>query len=158
VRFNVNDILGEYSVVYNTLYNVKTVDRGSYRDAIEDSWALAKSKLVEIKHNIIVPGAAAAEYIALNRDGIVGSWPPVGVRVENNLWYGLARAQPSNDTLPVVGDPRFVAARSADFHLTGTSTAIGKAMAPLSFSVNTDFDMQPRSARKAVGAFEAPVP
>ncbi|MEK6749914.1 MAG: right-handed parallel beta-helix repeat-containing protein [Pseudomonadota bacterium] len=156
VRFNVNDAQGEYSVVFNTLYNVKTIHSGSYQDAIEDSWGLAKSKLIEIKHNIVVPGGAASEYIALNRDGIAGSWPPASVKIEHNLWYGLAHARPANDIAPILGDPQFVAANKADFHLNPSSAAVGKAQAPVSFRVESDYDMRPRGARKAVGAFEAP--
>jgi hypothetical protein len=152
MRFDVRDALGTYRFLHNTVYNT---NRNDARAPIEDNYCLWCSAVLEIKHNIFVPNAVAAAYVAFNHDGAT-AWPPAGFQIARNLWFGLSAAAPTEDTARLNGDPLF-GPGDGNFQLQPGSAALGRDDAALSFPVTTDYALNPRPASAPdLGALETP--
>jgi hypothetical protein len=103
-----------------------------------------------MQDNIFTPASGM-----LYTSGTVGIAAGHGT-ISKNLWHGGTGAH-AFDANAVNGDPAFVDAANADFHLQETSAAIDAGAAAVSSLVNNDFDIviaRPVGAGFDIGAHE----
>ncbi len=131
LRFNTNTIHGA-KIYNNTIFNAVTSGNSNY-GAITNDWNFPADAL-DMQNNIFWP-ATSAKYAG----GSVGFATGIGT-IQNNLWHG-GTGNFTFDAHPVSGNPLFVAATNADFHLQAGSPAIDAGSAAVATLVVNDFDV-----------------
>jgi hypothetical protein len=145
VRVN-NDTATGIQIVHNTFY-----DNGSGAVACDQSpGELGSQVLVEAGASIalrdcILATKGVEKYVTM-------SATPATFDGSYDLFFGN-EAAPSWASHAVSGDPLFVAAATADFHVEKASPAIG---AGTNVGITVDHDGIARSATPAMGAYEGP--
>lgn len=149
IRNNSTDLRG-MKVYNNTFYNTVTSKNELYGVITNDAkWP---ADALDVRNNIMYPSKGTA-YLS----GTIGVWEGHGTLV-NNLWYGGKGSIRGIDTAPVSGNPKFVDAEKADFHLAQGSAAINAGSAEVARVVINDFDIitiRPQGGSFDIGAFEA---
>lgn len=120
----------------------------SYHNGIGFSIQSPKNENIIVRNNIFSQNSSP---IALVAEAVTQT------TIDHNLYYPSVSAY---DTHPLVGDPRFVNASQADFHLQSTSPAID---AGINAEISVDFDhiLRPQGSGYDIGAYEyvsAPTP
>ena len=147
LRFNTNTLHGA-KIYNNTFYNAVTSGNGIY-GSITNDWVFPSDAL-DLENNIVVP-TAGRNYTG----GSVGIDTGIGT-LSNNLWNGGAGSV-AFDTHPLSGNPQFVGAATADFHLQATSAAIDTGSSGAAALVANDFDVveqRPVGTALDIGAYE----
>lgn len=140
-------------VYNNTFYNTVTSKNELYGVITND--ARMPADALDVRNNIMYP-SRGTKYLS----GTVGVWSGHGT-IANNLWYGGKGSVIGTDTAPVSGNPEFVDADKADFHLARRSAAINAGSSEVSGVVIDDYDSivpRPQNGNFAIGAFEAVSP
>ncbi|QBB69319.1 hypothetical protein ELE36_02415 [Pseudolysobacter antarcticus] len=147
LRFNTNTLHGA-KIYNNTLFNADTSGSSNY-GAITNDWNLPSDAL-DMQNNIVWPANGMAY-----TDGSVGISAGIGT-INKNLWFGGIGGY-TFDTHPVTGNPLFVSASNADFHLQPLSAAIDVGSAAVSTLLSNDFDIvvpRPSGSLIDIGAHE----
>jgi hypothetical protein len=137
-------------VYNNTFYNTVTSKNELYGVITND--ARMPVDALDMRNNIMYP-SRGTRYLS----GTVGVWPGHGAFV-NNLWYRGKGSVVGIDAAPVSGNPEFVDADKADFHLENGSSAINAGSSAVAGIVTDDYDSitsRPQGGRFDIGAFEA---
>ena len=147
LRFNTNTLHGA-RIYNNTFYNAVTSGNALY-GAITNDWVFAGDALA-FENNLVAP-TAARNYTG----GSVGIDAGIGT-ISNNLWNG-GSGSVAFDAHAVGGDPAFVNAAGADFHLRAASAAIDAGSAGVAALVADDFEVtgaRPFGSAYDIGAYE----
>jgi hypothetical protein len=147
-----DDTMKGMKLFNNTFYNTNT-SKNPAQGVLTNDTNAAPNQL-EVRNNIFWASPGTAYASGCCNSDFSGA---VGV-ISNNLWFqNPAVAAPSFDTVPISGDPLFVAA-GTDFHLAASSPAIDSGSAAVSSVVSNDFDLvtgnRPKGAGFDIGAFE----
>ena len=138
---------GDWKIYNNTLYQIRAKDGMVW---LSSQYGTIPSATVS---NNIFYSDGNSPYLMLHR--VDGSQ----LRVSNNLYFNFIGPSAANlDKHGIHADPKFVAARTANFRLRRTSPAIDKAVAGTSKNGSRDLDGTRRPQGKAVdiGAYEGP--
>ena len=146
IRFNSPTLVAQ---VYNNTF----VDCAADNDASNsEAIRFQAGGTITLRNNLVASGMVVAS----------GSAPyariesAMTITSSNNLWFGAGSA-PSFDTSPQTGNPLFVSAGVANFHLAAGSPAIDNGSSTVNALVSTDFggNVRPQGPLPDIGAFES---
>ncbi|MEK6749919.1 MAG: hypothetical protein AABY83_12055 [Pseudomonadota bacterium] len=141
-------------IAYNSFLNVG-IGNGENYGAVHSEVVTSSTNRVYIENNIVYTASTAKHYyVNYNSPGA-----DIGVRLDNNLWFGLANAAvpvPSKDISGVLGDPLFsnINRGSEDLRIGSKSLARGVGRAG-AYTPANDFLLRPRTGTLDLGAIAA---
>jgi hypothetical protein len=152
--------VGTYQIYNNTFYNDSPAHSGVQPGGVI-SFGLEGTYSTIVRDNILYATANAPCYLYFD-DSSSGS--RMNVTFSNNLYYGagtgpngcnwnVGSLSVNSDANAVNGDPQFVSASAANFHLNSTSPAINAGM---NTGVAMDYDgyARPQGTAYTIGAYE----